>query len=372
MSNNINNNIRENIEISIPYAPETLKFLQYSLAEKKTIIALGIRCLNEGKNYFNSMNNEDWSKKVKELKDEIQTEKKNINILQLKHDEYSKQLITQVKNQEKIKYENEKEYIETELKSTKIELTEILKENRKIHQTLHDKFEEKLSLRESHWEEKNEKIINLYENKLSKESLNRNSLNKQRENSTIKGQIGEEFTYHELNKLFPKASVEDTRKITGRGDYIMKEDTFCMMIEAKNYTGNVPAVEIRKFYNDIDNNHDIQCAILISLKSGVCSKKDFCLEVRNNKPILFLHNIKDNVKNIQLAVTLFKLIVGMDDINLENKEVVGKLKNDITFIKRNWNKIRQKIKKFEKEMLDTVISQETIIKNWCSLLNLKY
>ena len=157
MSNN--NNIRENIEISIPYAPETLKFLQYSLAEKKTIIALGIRCLKEGKNYFNSMNNEDWSKKVKELKDEIQAEKKNINILQLKHDVHSKQLITQVKNQEKIKYENEKEYLESELKSTKIELTEILKENRRIHQTLHDKFEEKLSLRESHWEEKNEKII---------------------------------------------------------------------------------------------------------------------------------------------------------------------------------------------------------------------
>ena len=41
--------------------------------------------------------------------------------------------------------------------------------------------------------------------------------------------------------------------------------------------------EIDKFYRDVENeiNNDIQCAVLISLKSGICNKRDFDFEVRN-------------------------------------------------------------------------------------------
>ena len=87
-------------------------------------------------------------------------------------------------------------------------------------------------------------------------------------NSTLKGQVGEECMLQELNQRFPRADIEDTHKSTGRGDFILKEGAFGMLIEIKNYTKNVPKHEIDKFYKDMNTNHDIQCGVLLSLQSG--------------------------------------------------------------------------------------------------------
>ena len=83
------------------------------------------------------------------------------------------------------------------------------------------------------------------------------------QNSTIKGQDGEDFTFHQLNMLFPKAEIEDTHKQTARCDFIMCENDFKMMLEIKNYKTNVNKAEIDKFYRDVDSEHnnDIQCAL---------------------------------------------------------------------------------------------------------------
>ena len=69
---------------------------------------------------------------------------------------------------------------------------------------------------------------------------------------------------------------------------------------------------------------------------------------------------------------LFKLILKTDGIDLSNKEILDQIKNDIPVIKRNWNKMRNKIQKFEREMMESVISQESIFKNMFALLNVKY
>ena len=166
------------------------------------------------------------------------------------------------------------------------------------------------------------------------------------QNSTLKGQVGEECMLQELNQRFPRADIEDTHKSTGRGDFILKEGAFGMLIEIKNYTKNVPKHEIDKFYKDMNTNHDIQCGVLLSLQSGVCAKADFHLEVTDGKPILFLHHMSQNMFHVELAVQLFKLILKTDSIDLTCKEITGKMKNSIPIIKRNWNKIRQKIQKF--------------------------
>ena len=145
-----------------------------------------------------------------------------------------------------------------------------------------------------------------------------------------------------------------------------------MLIETKNYKNNVTKPEIEKFYRDIDTNHDIKCGILISLKSGICSREDFHLEVRDKKPILFLHNISSNMENLSLAVILFKLILGTNSIDLSRKEIEEKLKNSIPIIKRNWNKMRQQIKKFEQEMIICVADQESHVRSIFELLGLIY
>ena len=211
-----------------------------------------------------------------------------------------------------------------------------------------------------------------YENILYVEKKEKEQLITTSQNSTIIGQVGEDFTLQELNKRFPRAEIEDTHKQKGRGDFIFKEDSFCMLIETKNYSKNVTKPEIDKFYRDIDINHDIHCGLFISIKSGICARDDFQLEVRAGKPIIFLHNISKNIHNLSLAVTLFKLILKTDSIDLTCKEIIDKIKISVPIIKRNWNKMRQKVRKFERELLECVADQETHIRNIFELMSLKY
>ena len=91
--------------------------------------------------------------------------------------------------------------------------------------------------------------------------------------------------FQTLNLLFPKNTIEDTHTEAGRGDFIMTEGEFVMMLEIKNYTGNVNKTEIDKFYRDVksENNHDITCAVFIRLRTGIANKPDFEFEVVNNK-----------------------------------------------------------------------------------------
>ena len=176
--------------------------------------------------------------------------------------------------------------------------------------------------------------------------------------------------YFELNSRFPSAEIIDTHKETGRGDFILK-DGITVLIETKNYKKNVTKPEITKFYRDIDTNHDIDCGLFLSLESGVCAKADFSLEVRDKKPIIFLHNITKNMKHIDIAISYFRMILS-SGIDLSSKEIVDKIKNDIPMIKKNWNKMKQKIKKFECDMMDCVIQQEIFVKNIFHNVKIKY
>ena len=129
-----------------------------------------------------------------------------------------------------------------------------------------------------------------YENILEKERKMTAACILTTQHSTIKGQVGEDFTHHELNKRFPTAEIEDTHTMPGRGDFIMKDKEFTMLIETKNYKNNVTKPEIEKFYRDMENNNDIQCGLFLSLKSGICNREDLHLEVIDGKPIIFVHN----------------------------------------------------------------------------------
>ena len=69
-----------------------------------------------------------------------------------------------------------------------------------------------------------DKIKANYEDKLKKEKAIHENIIIKTQNSCVKGQVGENFTFFELNKMFPKADIEDTRKNSGRGDFIFKEN----------------------------------------------------------------------------------------------------------------------------------------------------
>ena len=154
----------------------------------------------------------------------------------------------------------------------------------------------------------------------------------------------------------------------------MRQGDFSMMLEIKNYKTNVNKAEIDKFYRDIDSeqNNDIKCAILISLKSGVCNKKDFDFEIRNGKPIMFLHNISSNMINITVAFKFLNMVLHQKDIDLTNQEVVDCFRNLASTIKRSFTKQRKQIEKFSSEQINLIAEQETNIQKLFGILNQKF
>jgi len=183
-----------------------------------------------------------------------------------------------------------------------------------------------------------------------------------------------DFYENKLNMLFPQAEIEDTHCIPHRGDFIVREEDFNMMIENKNYSRNVQKSEIDKFYNDIDNpaNSDIQCAVLVSLNTGICSKPDFCFEIRNMIPILFIHRLQNNFENLRLAAKFFKLITCQNGVDLSSKEVIDHFRNLASTIKRNFNKQKTRLDKFHTEQLEIVAEQECKISELYALVKQKF
>lgn len=252
------------------------------------------------------------------------------------------------------------------------EITTLQEQKNSAFQMAFKDYDEKLTKKEEIWESKLIKQREDYETKLSEEQKERQKLLLRGQNSTIIGQDGENFTLHELTRMFPKAEIEDTHKERGRGDFIFKEKECSMLVETKNYKSNVTKPEIEKFYRDIDINNDINCGVIISLKSGICARDDFQLEVRGGKPILFLHNISGNISNLGLAVKLFKLILKPGTIDLTCKETTDKITNIIPIIKRNMNLMKQKLQKFNTEMLECTNAQESLLKELIAVLGSSY
>jgi len=373
----------EYVDFHLKANSSTLNFLKLSDLDKVHAIELGMKFLNMGNQQIQGWNNEQWNAKlltereryetrIEQIKSELKGEKKKALTLDQQHKSEIQAISHQIKEQVKARYLSDIDALQSKLERYEKKLQDSNAENRSLFKQAYEEFEVKRTENEKRWEIKYDKLRKDYELKLSMEKKEKEQLITTTQNSTIIGQVGEDFTLQELNKRFPRAEIEDTHKQKGRGDFIFKEDSFCMLIETKNYSKNVTKPEVDKFYRDIDINHDIHCGLFISIKSGICARDDFQLEVRSGKPIIFLHNISKNVHNLELAVTLFKLILKTDSIDLGCKEIIDKIKISIPIIKRNWNKMRQKVRKFERELLECVADQETHIRNIFDLLSLKY
>lgn len=362
----------EEITFSLPANKTVLAFLQMRRSEQMKSIELGMKFINMGNNEVQTWNNEEWNLKQEEIrkhheneinkyKELLLNQQNSILLTKKEHNEERQNIKFEIQNKLSLQYEDSIQELKKEINIKNNKISELTDKVSKQFQEAYATFENKLNEKERQWEEK-----------LNKEKINKTNLISRASNSTNIGQDGEIMTLHELTKRFPKAEIEDTHKTKGRGDFILKDNDFNMLIEIKNYKNNVTKPEIDKFYRDIDNNHDINCGILLSLKSGICSRDDFQLEVRDNKPILFLHNISKNFDNINLAIKLFKLVLKTDTIDLSCKEKIDKIKNSIPIIKRNWNAMQQKIKKFQQEMLEHVNDQESLISNFFNILLIDY
>ena len=373
----------DHIECVLPHCAVSLSFLKLSRRDKLKAIDLGMKFLAMGDSQLQYWNNEQWEGKMASMRERhgealgaLRSELRVAKERQLKvvadHKAAVQLLVSQVEARTTARYEGEVSDLRRRLTEAEGALASNLHKSAETYRETFDEFQSKLDSKEKHWEERSDKLRAEYEQRLQAAKAQAGDLLVHQQNSTIKGQDGENFTIHELNRRFPCGEVEDTHKKKGRGDFILKDAGLCVLIETKNYKNNVTKPEIDKFYRDIEANQDIQCGLFLSLKSGVCAKGDFHLEVRDGKPVIFLHNVSDNMRNVELAVQMLRLVLGTDCIDLCSEEVLGKLRNCIPMIKRNWKKMRQKIAKFEQDMLGCILSQETLTRSLFDTIDLKY
>jgi gas vesicle protein len=197
------------------------------------------------------------------------------------------------------------------------------------------------------------------------------STNSRAQNSSVKGRDGEDFVFANLNRMFPSAEVEDTHNTPARGDFIVRDKGMCMMIENKYYGRNVSKAEIDKFYRDVDTNEDIQCAILVSMTSGVANKEDFEFEMRGGKPLLFLHNVETAIDNIKVGANFFRMILAQTQVDFTDKEVVTKLTHFSGVIRKEIKKQKTLLEKYHASHMKQIDEMVVVWEEMFAVLCLK-
>tara|TARA_Y100000389_G_scaffold188356_1_gene210827 strand:+ start:49 stop:1101 length:1053 start_codon:yes stop_codon:yes gene_type:complete len=194
------------------------------------------------------------------------------------------------------------------------------------------------------------------------------------QNSSKKGKRGEEHVLAQLNMLFPKAEIEDTHAIPGRGDFVVRDGELVMMVETKNYTRNVQKAEVDKFFRDMESpaNDDFHCAVLVSLRSGVCCREDFSFEMHGTRPVLFIHHLERNYDNLLLASKFFRLVLSAgESVDLQAKATEDGLRAAATALKRGYSKQRTRLNRYHAEQMGLIAEQEARLVELYGLLGQK-
>jgi hypothetical protein len=275
----------------------------------------------------------------------------------------------------KTQYINEIDRHKESLRSLEVKYEALLEKHQALHSELEAKYSNRLAeqaglhtARIVEMETKFDTARREYDERMA-------SLALRQENSTIKGQDGENYMLSQLTLLFPSWEIEDAHTEAGRGDFILRNNGMCVMVENKNYSKNVQKSEVDKLYRDLDNpaNKDVHCAIMVSMNTGICCKADFEFEMRNGKPLIFLHKVKDNMSSIMLAVKFLELVLKQSEsLNLKDAEVLSGFKNLASSIKRNFTRQSNKLDKYYAEQVEALAAQEANIIKLYGLVGTKY
>ena len=372
----------EQLDLYIDPTNINKRFKSLNDGDKNLVIELGLKLLDKGCKDYHILKNEEWSekmealeenknKKIENLYEEIERKKSLMEQYKKNHQEELSDIKNQVEEKVKCIYKSEIEILNAKILKSVKELEEERKYRWEVQTTWHDSANEKMEKIRYEEEGKRNILRKDYDALLEKEREKCMDLCKRQENSTLLGQDGENFTYHNLNMLFPKSEVIDTHDTKQCGDFKLVYNNIPLMLEVKNYSGNVLKKEIQKFQRDMEYQKDMKGGIFISLKSGVSARSDFQMEVYDGRPVIFLTYVKDNMEKIRLAVNLIEVMV-KEKLDLKNEELVGGINKIIPMIKRKWNTIKGTLENFKNKMSREILEQESNIIEIFKIIGMKY
>ena len=362
-----NNEQEEVFEIYLPNNKITQEFSTKNNVDKTRIIELGLSLYNKGNDIMQYWNNDEWKQKISNLEDRLERETTQLTNENL-------EISDKVRKQTEDKFNARIQTLDSYIKDLENRNREMMEQMKNIYDTVDSKYEKRSKERIDDINRRSDERISELQKALDTSRESYESLLCRTNNSTFKGQDGESFIDKQLNLMYPKAEITDTSQEPGRGDFIFKEGEFICMVENKNYSKNVQKSEIDKFYRDLEreSNNDIQCAVFVSMNTGICNRDDFAFEVRNGKPIIFIHKLRDNVHSLKMAINFFKNILSLKDIDLSDKDVICGFKNVSTNLKRNFNKQKSILDKFHSEAVDGLVKIEGQMNELYKLVNLTY
>ena len=352
------------IELYLPTGAITDVFSAKCNKDKLRIIELGTIMYDNGIYTQQCWGDKEWQSKMNILEESYKSqifslETNNISVLKESQTSIHKQYTSRI------------DTLQQTIESLEQRNTGLLSQFQTLHDSIENKFNDRLKERlaentTSHNSrcEDLQKRLDIYRDDYEV-LLGRNN------NSTNKGQDGENALDMQLNLMFPKAEFDDTSKQPGRGDFIMRDDNFVMMIENKNYSKNVQKSEIDKFYTDLkrEQNNDIQCAVMISMKTGICNRPDFAFEVIAGKPILFIHKWNENPFVLKIAVNIFKNILSQNTIDIAKADIITSLNNISKLVKRNFSSQKNMIDKHHSESLENLSQCEGFFDELYCIIN---
>ena len=121
--------------------------------------------------------------------------------------------------------------------------------------------------------------------------------------SAYKGAQSENKIENILNNIFKDGEITNMSSVSHSGDFHLKRaNKETIMIENKDYKANVTYDNVIKFQNDC-NDLDMH-GIMLSHNSGIASKRDWSLEIINNKILIYLIDVDYDSCKILSAVSL--------------------------------------------------------------------
>lgn len=317
--------------------------------------------------------NKMYVKELDQLKNQIKERERNLTEYKSKIQIEKRDLILEIKTEMKEKYES---LYEDKINHLTTELTNVKNRSDEIIQLRIDnqkEYYEKIMENKRENETKIQELRKEYELKIETYQEKLNEMNKKNENSTIKGQIGEDWVFNELLRQFPMAEIRDHHTKGHTGDFSIIEEEMIGMIESKNYNRNVNKKEVEKFRKDMKENDSYKYGIFLSLTRGVVNREDFSLEFIMGKPVIFLHKVKDNSKNIKTAYNICKLILkNMDCFDIQKEETQQLLKEIIKSYTTNHKKILSNLKDFELQITKQLEGQYEHFNQIINLINVEY
>ncbi len=276
--------------------------------------------------------------------------------------EKTEEIKTQTENKYKKMYEEEIKRLKEDIfnlkqeeKKQRMENIELIKKHNKKEMEQAEKYSERIA----------ELLHKSYENSLAKE------------NSSKKGDEGENWLYNECHRQFKSACVEHVGKQAHMGDFTVKEGNIMGMIESKNYSRNVKKTEVEKFERDMKDNDDFSYGIFCSLKSGIVDKKEtFTIDFVLGKPVVYITNLKNKPDLLYIArLNCLYIIKNKDDYDIAKEEDQSKLKE---IFKKRMKRLKKRKKTIEnrekqikedKKLLEEDMQEEFQIKE---LINVTY